>query len=268
VWFNLENGKPLRSHPIFGDNAVRLALAMSLDRERMVRNVLDTLGFVAQGPFVRSSPAADTSLRSWPYDTARANHLLDSAGWRRKADGIRYKDGKPLAFSLLVPTSSKVRQQFAVLIQDQWAAIGARVAVDPVELRVLVDRMRHHDFDAALQVWHTDASVSDVRQTWTKVAERDGMNWGSYEDPAFDVLIDSALATSDPRQMHALFHRAYLLINRDVPAVWLYQPRQVAGMHRRIHAAYMRPDAWWAHMAEWYVPADERLPRDTIVARR
>jgi peptide/nickel transport system substrate-binding protein len=268
VWFNLRTVNPARPHPVLGDARVRRALAMALDRESMVRNVLDTLAFVAQGPFSRSSPAADTALRAWPYDTGQANHLLDSAGWHRGKDGIRYKNGQPLALSVIVPTSSKIRQQFAVLLQDQWANIGARVSVDAVELRVLVDRLRHHDFDAALQVWKTDASVSDVKQTWTKAAERDGMNWGSYEDPAFDALIDSALTTSDPARMHALFHRAYLVINRDVPAVWLYQSRQVAGMQRRIHPAYMRPDAWWAHLAQWYVPADERLPRDTIGAGR
>ena len=264
VWFNLATGSPVKPHPIFGDVTVRRALALSLDRERMVRNVFDTLAVVAQGPFARSSPAADPTLAALPYDTVRANHLLDSAGWHRGPDGVRSKNGRPLAFTLTAPTSSKIRQQFAVLIQDQWAAIGARVAVDPLEIRVFIDRLRRHDFDVALQVWHTDAGVSDIRQTWTTAAERNGMNWGSYQDSRFDVLIDSALATSSSTRMHELFHRAYTLMNEDVPAIWLYQAKQVAGMQRRIHPGYMRPDAWWAHLAEWYIPANERIARDNI----
>jgi peptide/nickel transport system substrate-binding protein len=231
----------------------------------MVRNVFDTLAVVAQGPFPRSSPAADTSLVQFTYDTVRANRLLDSAGWRRGPDGVRERDGHPLAFSIAVPTSSKARQRVALLLQDEWAAVGARVAVDPMELRVFIDRMRHHhDFDVAIQVWHTDASISDIRQIWTAEAIHDGMNWGSYRDPHFDVLVDSALATTDPVRMRALFHRAYLVINGDAPAVWLWQAQHVAGMARRIHPGYLRPDAWWAHMAEWYVPAGERIPRDNI----
>ena len=139
VWFNLAAGNPAKPHPIFGDVTVRRALALALDRERMVRNVFDTLAVVAQGPFARSSPAADPTLAALPYDTVRANRLLDSAGWRRGPDGVRSKNGRPLAFTLTAPTSSKIRQQFAVLIQDQWAAIGARVAVDPLEIRVFID---------------------------------------------------------------------------------------------------------------------------------
>jgi peptide/nickel transport system substrate-binding protein len=64
--------------------------------------------------------------------------------------------------------------------------------------------------------------------------------------------------------MHAYFHRAYTTITDDAPAVWLYQPRQVAGIQRRIHTAYLRADSWWAHLADWYVPASERIPRDRI----
>ncbi len=264
VWFNLASGTPQRPHPIFDDVTVRRALGFALDRERMVRNVFDTLAVVAQGPFPRTSPVADTTLVQFPYDTVRANHLLDSAGWHRGPDGMRAKNGRPLAFTLSVPTSSKARQQYAVLLQDQWAAVGARVTVDAMELRTFIDRLRHHDFDAAIQSWHTDAGISDIRQTWTTSAEHSGVNFGSYQDPRFDALVDSALATSDPVRMRALFHRAYLVINGDAPAIWLYQAQHIAGMQRRIHPGYLRPDAWWAHMAEWYVPADERLPRDNI----
>ena len=264
VWFNLVDGKTSQPHPIFGDVTVRRALGFALDRERMVRNIFDTLATVAQGPFPRSSPVADTTLVQFPYDTVRANHLLDSAGWRRGPDGVRSKNGHPLAFAVSVPTSSKARQQYAVLLQDQWAAVGARVTVDAMELRTFIGRLRHYDFDAALQSWHTDAGISDIRQTWTSSALRSGVNFGSYQDPHFDALIDSALATSDPIRMRALFHRAYVVINDDAPAIWLYQAQHVAGIQRRIHAGYLRPDAWWAHMAEWYVPAGERLPRDNI----
>jgi len=262
--FNLRVGPKRLPHPIFGDRAVRRALAMAIDRDRVVRNVWDTLAYVASGPFAHRTSSTDTTVSALPYDTARANRTLDSAGWRRGPDGIRQKNGHPLAFSLLVPTSSKTRQQMAVLIQDQLSRVGARVTVDPVEMRVLITRMRARDFDAAIQVWVTDAAMDDLRQTWTTEGERDGMNWGSYENPTFDALIDSALTTSDLTRTHAYLHRAYEIINADAPAVWLFQPLQVAGIQRRIHPAPFRPDAWYAHLSDWYIPAASRLPRDNI----
>jgi peptide/nickel transport system substrate-binding protein len=264
LWFNLHAGTASKPHPIFGDRAVRQAFALALDRERIVRNVFDTLATVVDGPFALGTSSADPQARALPYDTARANHLLDSAGWRIGADGIRHKAGKPLAFSLIVPTSSKTRQQIALLIQDQLGKVGAKVSVDPIEIRALVGRLRGHDFDAALNVWRTDGAMSDIKQTWTTSAEKNGVNWASYESPTFDAIVDSALTMNDPAEVRALLHRAYAVINADVPAVWLYQPREVTAVHRRVHTAPLRPDAWYANLADWYVPAASRLPRDNI----
>jgi peptide/nickel transport system substrate-binding protein len=264
LWFNLRTGTPKRPHPIFGDRMVRQALAMALDRERIVRNVFDTLAVVANGPFARLTSSADATTEMLPYDTARANRLLDSAGWHRGADGVRQKNGRPLAFSLLVPASSKVRQQMSLLVQDQLTRVGAHVTVDAGEFRMVMHRLTAGDFDATLQLWHTDGAMSDLRQTWTTAAEKTGANWGSYENPVFDALIDSALTVTDPRRTQAYLHRAYTVINTDVPAVWLYQPRQVAGVNRRVHTAYLRPDAWFAHLADWYIPVASQLPRDKI----
>jgi peptide/nickel transport system substrate-binding protein len=237
---------------------------MALDREAIVHNAYDTLAVVANGPFARSTSSADYTIAALPYDTSRANRLLDSAGWRRGVDGFRQKNGRPLAFTVVVPTSSKVRQQIAVLIQDQLARIGARVTVDPIEMQVLMTQMRSHTFDATIQAFHPDGAMSDIRQVWTTPAEKDGMNWGSYESPTFDALIDSALSATDPERAHALLHRAYTVMNEDVPAIWLYHPRLVAGINRRVHAGFLRPDAWYAHLADWYIPAASRIPRDNI----
>jgi ABC-type transport system substrate-binding protein len=106
--------------------------------------------------------------------------------------------------------------------------------------------------------------MSDLKQTWTIPAERLGANWGAYESPAFDAQVDSALTTGDLARVHEHFHQAYTIINADAPAVWLYQPLQVAVAERRIHTGYLRPDAWWVHLPDWYIPENARIPRDRI----
>jgi peptide/nickel transport system substrate-binding protein len=264
LWFNLRLPKHGAAHPIFGNRALRRALFMALDRTNMVRNVFDTLGAVPHGPFASSSQVADTTVASLPYDTAAANRTLDSLGWRRGPDGVRQRNGKPLAFTILVSTSSKPRSQMALLTQDQLARIGVHVTLEPVELRTLVTRLIPGNFDATVWVWKPDPSMSDLKQTWTIPAERLGTNWGAYENPSFDAQVDSALTTLDLERVHEHFRKAYTIINADAPAVWLYQPRQVAVAHRRIHVAYLRPDAWWMHLPDWYIPESERIPRDRI----
>jgi peptide/nickel transport system substrate-binding protein len=264
LWFNLRLPKHGGPHPIFGSRALRRALFMALDRTSMVRNVFDTLAVVPRGPFANSSQVADTTVASLPYDTAAAGRTLDSLGWRRGPDGVRQRNGKPLAFTILVTTSSKPRSQMAILVQDQLARVGVHVSIEPVELRTLVTRLMKGDFDATVWVWKPDPSMSDLKQTWTIPAERLGANWGAYESPAFDAQVDSALATSDLARVREHFHQAYTIINGDAPAVWLYQPLQLAVAQRRIHTGYLRPDAWWVHLPDWYIPESDRIPRDRI----
>ncbi|HEV8363616.1 MAG TPA: ABC transporter substrate-binding protein, partial [Gemmatimonadaceae bacterium] len=69
-----------RPHPILGDRGVRRALAMGLDRATIVQSVLDTLGVVGQGPYVRAQAFVDPTIVAFRHDRAAASALLDSLG--------------------------------------------------------------------------------------------------------------------------------------------------------------------------------------------
>jgi peptide/nickel transport system substrate-binding protein len=79
--------------------------------------------------------------------------------------------------------------------------------------------------------------------------------------------VDSALMQMDPAREKAYFRKAYEIIINDVPAVFLYEPRLTAGSHKRVRQTGMRPDAWWAGLADWWIPANERIDRDRIGLR-
>ena len=270
VWFNLRDPRnSARPHPIFGDPGVRRALSMAVDREKAVRNVLGDLGFVAVGPLPRAHLFGDTTaLPSIGYDPEGAKRLLDSLGWRdTNNDGIREKGGRQLRFSLAAPTSSQTRMQFSVLLQAMLRAVGARVELDHMEIRAFQELLARKRWDAAMQAWRTDPTPSSIIQTWGMAAVKDGVNFGSYENPVFDAYVDSAASSMDAQRANQHYHRAYETIINDAPAIWLYEPVNAAGHHRRIKVATMRPDAWWTRIHEWHIPRNERIPRDNIGLR-
>jgi peptide/nickel transport system substrate-binding protein len=80
----------------------------------------------------------------------------------------------------------------------------------------------------------------------------------------FDANIDSALASVDLAKRKAYFTRAYQTIIQDAPAIWLAEPRQIAGYHSRLDIETLRPDSWWIHIPEWSIPADKRIARDKV----
>jgi ABC-type transport system substrate-binding protein len=158
--------------------------------------------------------------------------------------------------------------KMAVQIQAQLRAQGIRVDLEPMESNAMGAREDAHKFDAALGDWHMGASPDGTRQAWsTSGIGKEGVNYGSYSNPLFDSQLDSALE-APPERARGAFTAAYTTINKDAPAVWLYEPKTVLGIDRRIKIPWLRPDAWWADLGEWYIPAAERISRDRLLLSR
>src|SRR6266550_5348869 len=158
--FNLRNPTDReRPHPIFGNRELRRALTMATDRATIVRSVYDTLALPALGPTVRAYPTTDPNLRQIPFDLPGARKLLDSLGWRAAdTNGIRSRNGRPLQFTLSVPSTSKVRVRLAILLQEQLRRAGVKVDVEQLDFPVLMEKERKRAFEAAIGQWNTQPS--------------------------------------------------------------------------------------------------------------
>ncbi|OYV63082.1 MAG: hypothetical protein B7Z72_14540, partial [Gemmatimonadetes bacterium 21-71-4] len=260
-----EPGHHARPNPILSDLRVRRAVSMAVDRHAMLRNVFDTLGHIAYGPFPALLATADTTLRIPHHDPALAAALLDSAGWTPGPDSIRRRDGRPLRLRLITPTSSAFRMQYAVLIQEALRRVGIRVDIDAEPFNAFYAKESAGDFDLALVTYSTDPNAGGAAQSWaTGSIIPAGGNFLSYTDPRFDALLDSATHTFDVPAAKAYATRAYQVIADDVPAVWLYDLFSVGAISTRFHVTALRADGWWEHLADWTVPVADRVARDRI----
>ncbi len=265
VQFNLRDPAATeRAHPIFGDVALRRALTLGVNRTAIVRSIFDTLARPAIGPFSRTQWTADTTLRGIPFDSALAARALDSLGWHdTNGDGVRERGGRPLAFSLLVPASSRARQAAAVLLQAQLKTIGVRVTIEQADFNAFLDRAHRAAFDALVGGVRTSPSPRGVRDVWSTPGPAAGtQNFGRWSNTTFDAHVDSALAATSAGAVRAHVRTAYQAAIDDAPAIWLYEPRLFAGVHRRLTVGALRPDAWWANVASWSIDPAQRLPRD------
>ena len=268
--FNLRDPKaPARAHPLFADRNLRRAITMAVDRESLVQSVFDTLAEVPLGPTVRAFQSTSPIIPQIRYDPTLAASVLDSLGWsRRSPRGIRTRDGRELSFTTLVSSLSVNRMRMAVLIQEQLRKAGIEMKIEPMDNTAQVARMSARDFDASITSWRLGASLDGTRAAWTRAGlGRDGINYGSYENPLFDTQLEQALK-ADPVQSRPAFTRAFAIINQDAPAVWLYEPKVVLGVHKRLRTPRMRPDAWWVGLGDWSIPPAERIFRDRVRASR
>ena len=259
--FNLRDSTGSAPHRLFSSRELRRAITMALDREKIVKNLFDTLASVSIGPAVRAFPTTDTSLVQIPFDRTQAARILDSLGWTfpaspARAEGIRIRrrNGIPLRFRLLVPVSSLSRMRLSVLLQEQLRQTGIDVVVEEMDYSTFSARQASRTFDAALASWHLGSSPEAVRATWTSdAAEKGGLNYGSYTNAVFDQLVDSALSASSLAASREYFRRANQVIVNDAAAIWLYEPKAVLAINRRVNSGPMRPNAWWLGIADWWL---------------
>ena len=270
VAFNLRDARDReRPHALFTDAALRRAIAQAVDREQVVRAIFDTLAYVANAPMVHAQFTFDPSVRPLPYDRARAAALLDSLGWRVDArDGIRRRNGRRLAFTALIPGSSRNRERAAVLLQEQLRQVGIAMDIERAENRTFTQKREAGQFDVVFGGWLTTPSPRSLVGTWMSATQpgQGTRNDGRWSNAAFDSAVTAGLAAHTRDETRRAFSRAYQTIADDVPALFLYEPRIVAAVHRRLVIPAWRPDGWWRSLHEWSVDPAQRLPRDAAPA--
>jgi peptide/nickel transport system substrate-binding protein len=241
-----------RPHPIFGRPEVRRALSLAVDRATLAHALLGPGTLAPAGPMSRNLWIGGDGIAALPYDPPAAGRTLDSAGWRRGARGLRSNAGRALRFDILVPTSSTVRRQAAVVLQDVWHRLGAEVTVTAVDFPVFEQRIRRGAFDTYIGAYLDEPSARGIgdqfsRHGWTV------LNFGRYANPAFDSLL--TLAGAEVRVEHAriLYREAMDTLNADAPAIFLYAPTNVAVLRRTLTGVTLDPYSWLADLPDWVV---------------
>ena len=264
--FNLRaNGDTSKPHPIFADREVRRALTMAVDRASLVKSALGDLGKVPPGPMSSLLWIWDPEIRQLPYDTAQAGRILNAHGWRdHDGDGVRDKNGQPLSFHLLVPTTSVLRRQYARLLQEQFRLIGVRAEIDELEFSVYTQRLQSGSYDTSVLSRGNDPSPgSGITQSWTR-GGFGGSNFGRYYNPEFERLVDRAIAAPTRDQARGFWRAAITTINADAPGIFLYSLENIAAVHKRIENVQIRPDSWAALLRTWRIPQDQLIDRDRV----
>jgi peptide/nickel transport system substrate-binding protein len=115
-------------HPALSELAVRSALLYALDREEIRQKIGHGLGTISDSPTPLSAPYA-VAASPRPFDLAKANQMLDAAGWKRGADGVRAKNKVRLVLTLAAQAGSPDVDAQIELIRANWEKAGVKLDV-------------------------------------------------------------------------------------------------------------------------------------------
>ncbi|MEU6729843.1 ABC transporter substrate-binding protein [Nonomuraea wenchangensis] len=222
----------------FGDQKVRQALTLAVDRKAVIDSVSFGQWSVATG-FITPSTPDHAEGGQITYDPARANALLDEAGWTQKdKDGIRLKDGKRLTAVALDTGVNPQNTQILVQTQAAAAKAGIEIKIESVTAQESQDRTGKGDFDVSVGIWTTNtADVLWIQYSSKNITtpERRGQNTTRLSDDALDKLLEQARASTDAAERAAIYGKAQARLLDLAPAVPFYDRPSLVSSQKRVH---------------------------------
>jgi peptide/nickel transport system substrate-binding protein len=238
----------------FNETAVRRALAMAIDKNRMIEGLLRGFGQPAHGVIPPYSPMYTDVAASDPHDVAQARRILAEAGWRdTDGDGIVEKNGRPLRFTLLTNSENRLRQDVQQFVQQQLRQIGADAQLRTIEFQTMLQQHKARDYDAIITSWQLDTfRVDPISLFSCAEAQRPGTaNRAGYCNPAVDQLMQTGTRSTDAAQAKAVWQDFSQAILEDQPITTLFWMEDMAGVGPRLQNAGMDPRSKLVNVARW-----------------
>jgi peptide/nickel transport system substrate-binding protein len=213
--------------PILAHREVRQALAYATDREALIRYLLHGQAQVAPGTLPPNHWAFESNVAQYSLDGARAEQLLEAAGFARKQNGVR--------FHVTLKTSTD--EQFRLIgaaLQEQWRKVGIDLELRPLEFATLLSDALKGNFQLNLLRWvgaNNDPDFFEFAFS-SKRFPPDGANRGHYRNSRIDALTDQIRVEMDQQKRKELCGEVQKILADDLPYLPLWFSDAVS-VHRR-----------------------------------
>ncbi|MGO8836219.1 MAG: peptide ABC transporter substrate-binding protein [Limisphaerales bacterium] len=201
----------------FDDPRVRRALALAIDKERIVKKITKA-GEPPTSHIVPDDTANYVPPEGLGYDPARARKLLAEAGYPGGTNFPHFD----YVFSAPGGGGDKIHENIAVELQQMWRdELGIQADLRQLEAKIFYTAQSHLDFDLSRSSWIAD--YNDANTFLGMFTSDDGNNRTGWKNAPYDTLIREANEQADPAARKKLFQQAEIILVRDeVPIIPLY----------------------------------------------
>lgn len=251
-------------HPSLSDPAVRDALNMLVDRTGVQENIYGRTG-VATRNFLNNPEKYRSKNTKFEFDVAKASQVLEAAGWKMGADGIRAKDGKKLKYVYQTSINAP-RQKTQAIVKQACQKAGIELELKAVTASVffssdVANVDTYTKFFCDIEMFTTTMTQPDPglfmeQFTSALVATKEnkwqGRNITRWRNAEYDKAFSDSDTEADPVKRAALFMRMNdLLVENRVVIPVVFRPR-VQGIAGKLQA----PVSGWDNdlwlLKDWY----------------
>lgn len=259
-----ERASAKSKHPAFSDKTVRAAMSLLIDRKG-IADVIYGRGAVTTSNFLNNPPRFRSPNTKYEFNLEKANQILDAAGWKKGADGIRAKGGVKLKFVYQTSVSGP-RQKCQAIIKDACTKAGIDLELKSVVAAVFfgsdfANPDTYQKFWADMQMFTTTMTQpdpqyfmnqfdsSEISQKANKWASRNLVRWSNKE---YDETYKAAQVELDPVKRAAMFIKLNDLVVEDKHVIPLFaRPRPYGIVNKLVPVLSAWDNATWA-VGYWY----------------
>lgn len=224
IAFNFKN-------PKFQDQKVRQALAYGLNRKEVVDAVYAG-GFadVINVPQSKLSWAYYKGDNAYEYNKDKAIELLEEAGWKVGADGIREKDGVKLEIKFTASSPNPVNDALIPVAQANYKEIGVKFEAEQMEFNGVLEKVDNGSVEMYFMAWGLTPAADATGVFGTEGAQ----NKIAYSNAKVDELLAKGLKETDIEKRKEIYKELYQVINEDLPYIFLYQRKDMWAVNSRV----------------------------------
>ncbi|MCU4160121.1 peptide ABC transporter substrate-binding protein [Acidiphilium sp. AL] len=239
----------------FRDLKVRQAFADAIDQKAAIKLLFHGMSHAQHGPVPVDpptflSPSARAGKYPVGYDPARARGLLDAAGWKPGADGIRVKDGRRLEFTYLTYAGGATAMLYAEMMQQGLRAVGIQMNIRQVTFnQLLALSHRPLTWEAMGFGWSLASYPSDGNQLETGGA----YNQAGYSNKKLDRLIEAVRTEPGDKALYA--YQDYAA--EQQPEIFFNEPGSVVMVRnglKGIRKSFPSTGSWSPQYLHWALP--------------
>ena len=289
VYFNA------KSNPALGIKQLRQALALAIDRNEIVNNVLGGDGYLVDGPILPNSFAYNNGIKKYQINPSEAGKILDNIGYKNveikikdiedakikasskdekiknQAEEVlalgegnwRAKDGNYLTIKLTTVDRAE-NQQVTEAIKNSWEKIGIKTELEIYPAAdIQKDIIKTRNFEALFYGLVLGADPDPYAFWHSSQIGDNGYNIANFANKEVDQLLEDARLISDTAQRQEKYKRFQEIISEETPAIFMYSPAYTYLQSKKIKkfevADIIYPYDRFSNITEWYIETKKKI---------
>ena len=213
------------------DQKVRQALTYATNRDLINKTNYETYYSIINEPCAPSSQFYNKDVEAYKYDMDKAAKLLDEAGWKKGADGIREKDGKKLSIHFLASSPNTVLDKLIPIVKQDYQKLGIDLVSEQMEFNQVSKKIKQ---TSGWNMYFMANGLAPDPDVTSLFSSKSPGNYSHLNDSKADELLKNGLQEMDKTKRIKIYQDLFKELNEQQPIDIIYQRKNMYIVSSRV----------------------------------